>query len=93
VCNGKAQVEFQSGGVYKGDLKDNLRHGQGVMVWADGTSYDGHWEGGLANGRGKIIHPDGLTQVGLFEENLLTVKEAQFYQPGILYRRERFSRT
>ena len=80
ICNGIAQVRWTTGGVYKGNLMNNERHGQGKMEWSDGTIYEGEWRGGLPNGHGTMIYKGGLTQVGLFEENLMTLKEQEFYQ-------------
>lgn len=30
-------------GEYEGQWKFNLRHGQGVMKWADGSKFEGEW--------------------------------------------------
>ena len=35
-----------------GQWKDNTRHGQGVMTWADGSKFEGEWREGKINGEG-----------------------------------------
>ena len=57
----------------------NKRHGFGKMTWDNGTSFEGFWREGLANGRGTLVHADGFTQIGIFDGNILTCKESQFY--------------
>ena len=36
-----ATKPFDDGSVYAGELKDGMRHGHGVMMWADSDVYDG----------------------------------------------------
>ena len=40
---------------YKGEFKDNKKHGQGVFTFSDGSKYDGPWENDLKHGRGKFF--------------------------------------
>jgi hypothetical protein len=35
---------------YEGEVKDNMRHGLGLMKTCDGMSHYGHWKKGLKNG-------------------------------------------
>lgn len=48
-------INFKSGGVYKGEVKDKKRHGKGKMVWADGSVYEGDWLNGKRTGKGKMV--------------------------------------
>ncbi|KAH3731596.1 hypothetical protein Pelo_17571 [Pelomyxa schiedti] len=38
------------GGSYVGEWKDNVFHGQGVRLWANGDRYDGQWVQGKEHG-------------------------------------------
>jgi len=49
----------RGGGVYKGDFKENLRHGFGVYYLSDGSIYDGEWRDNLQSGRGMFRWKDG----------------------------------
>ncbi|KAH3723290.1 2-isopropylmalate synthase [Pelomyxa schiedti] len=40
------------GGSYVGEWKDDVFHGRGVRLWANGDRYDGQWVGGKENGEG-----------------------------------------
>lgn len=50
---------FPDGTVYKGQVKEGLRHGFGIQVWPDGARYEGMWRDNVASGRGKFFHIDG----------------------------------
>jgi len=52
------------GGKYRGDLKDNMPHGQGVLFLPNGTRYEGEWIGGKPHGKGRIEFPDGAVYEG-----------------------------
>ena len=44
---------FQCGGhVYEGEFVEDLGHGRGTYVWADGRRYEGEFRGGLMSGHG-----------------------------------------
>ena len=53
------QLFFDNGAVYKGYVKNNMRHGHGVQVWPDGAKYEGEWKNNKANGKGTFWHADG----------------------------------
>ena len=44
--DGEGTLRSGGGGVYMGSSKQNLRHGRGHMLWANGDSYSGQWERG-----------------------------------------------
>ncbi len=55
----KEDLVFPDGTVYKGQVKEGLRHGFGIQVWPDGARYEGMWQDNVASGRGKFFHIDG----------------------------------
>lgn len=42
--------EQDSGAIYRGYLKNGLRHGPGQQIWQDGATYRGEWSNDKANG-------------------------------------------
>jgi hypothetical protein len=44
--------KFKNGELYKGQLKNNKRHGSGTHEWPDQRSYDGQWADDMMNGHG-----------------------------------------
>lgn len=59
----------KSGGVYKGDWKDNQRHGNGIYTWADGEKYEGTFTHDRREGRGIYMWPSGERYEGLWKDN------------------------
>jgi hypothetical protein len=53
--DGKMDMTYPSGGVYKGACKDGLRHGEGVYTYADGSVYNGAWVDDEKNGYGSYL--------------------------------------
>ena len=50
---------YTNGDRYKGDLKDDKRHGQGTLTYAQGGEYAGGWINDLRHGQGKFTYSDG----------------------------------
>lgn len=48
------KFQFISGSTYKGEWKDNKKHGFGVHELPDGTKYEGSWEYGKRHGLGTL---------------------------------------
>lgn len=46
------KVEYTLVGKYTGDWKDGLKHGYGVLIYANGNKYEGDWVEGKREGRG-----------------------------------------
>ena len=61
--------EQDNGAVYKGYLKNGLRHGPGQQIWPDGATYRGEWVDDKANGQGKFWHADGDTYDGQWRDD------------------------
>lgn len=63
VANGQANGGgigiWTTGSVYRGDWRNNLRHGQGNFQWADGEKYIGAYVNGKREGMGVYLWPSG----------------------------------
>lgn len=53
------ELAFENGSIYKGYMKDGMRHGPGTQIWPDGARYTGEWRFNKANGNGTFYHADG----------------------------------
>lgn len=52
-ANGKGVgIFWESGSLYKGEWKDNLRHGRGIFQWKDGELYEGEFRNDRREGYG-----------------------------------------
>ncbi|KAH3761296.1 mORN repeat protein [Pelomyxa schiedti] len=61
------------GGSYVGEWKDDVFHGWGVRLWANGDRYDGQWVAGKEHGEGtKTWSRDGSSFTGLWEGGVPT---------------------
>jgi hypothetical protein len=65
----------RSGGMYDGEVKDNLRNGYGVYVYDNKFfRYEGDWKDGKKNGQGKIVMRDGSYVEGCFKDGEINGK-------------------
>nr|XP_043628075.1 phosphatidylinositol 4-phosphate 5-kinase 7-like [Erigeron canadensis]XP_043628076.1 phosphatidylinositol 4-phosphate 5-kinase 7-like [Erigeron canadensis] len=53
-------------GVYYGDVKGMIPHGNGKYTWLDGTVYEGDWKEGKMTGVGRITWSSGKSYEGDF---------------------------
>jgi len=75
--NGKGQMEYNDGTIYRGNFKDGEFNGKGTIYHASGSYYDGDWRGGqIINGKAKTIYNDGSYYQG-------DIKNNQFNGKGI----------
>jgi hypothetical protein len=44
--NGEGYLKWNDSREYKGEFKDDKRHGYGSFRWKDGKIYNGNWEEG-----------------------------------------------
>ena len=51
------------------DINNNVRHGRGIQIWADGAKYIGYWKNDKACGKGKLFHSDGDIYEGEWEND------------------------
>lgn len=65
-ANKISTVIFEGNVEYKGEFKNDLKHGMGVQKWVDGSRYEGQWYEGKANGLGKFYYANGDFYEGEF---------------------------
>lgn len=66
--NGYQEIRCANG-IYKGNFKDNKRHGIGTYVWDDGCVYTGNWQEDERTGFGKLETPES-TYEGYFKDGI-----------------------
>ena len=54
---------------YKGEYKDNKKHGYGKYFWASGAYYEGEFKDNYLHGYGKHVWADGNIYEGMFKED------------------------
>ena len=64
IAEGAGVISYKSGGLYVGQLKDDLPNGLGGMIYPDGVKYIGEWENDKANNKGIAEHKDGSRFIG-----------------------------
>jgi hypothetical protein len=69
-ANGGGVGIWDTGGLYKGNWKDNLRHGEGVYTWKDGHKYEGNFVEGVREGQGTYYWSSGEKYVGEWKNNM-----------------------
>ena len=63
---------IHSDGIYKGEVLNGVRHGQGTFTYADGSKYVGEWKDGNP-WKGTEYDKDGNV-IGTYSEGVWTVK-------------------
>jgi|SRR5690554_273797 len=63
-ANGFGIGVYNTGGVYKGDWKNNMRFGQGSYEWKDGHKYVGEYVDDQRNGKGTYFWENGEKYIG-----------------------------
>ncbi|EDO41562.1 predicted protein [Nematostella vectensis] len=59
--------------LYKGDWKNDKRHGYGILEASDGYKYIGQWHENMRHGLGVACYPDSSKYEGEFENDNLVV--------------------
>lgn len=57
----KPMVWYEDDSIYVGEwqAESNIKHGIGVMMFADGTVYEGQWRKDTATGIGRLVYSNG----------------------------------
>ena len=63
---GIGEFKGVDGNTYKGQWKDNLRHGNGQYTWANGDIYSGQWLRNEMHGEGVFDYHNGDVYSGKF---------------------------
>ena len=66
--DGMGVYTWQDGRQYRGEYKDDKKHGFGIYTWSDGRTYAGYWWRGKQHGLGTYAVPGTPTKFGLWEE-------------------------
>lgn len=64
---GRGEIIYKADeSVYKGDFKDNYKHGRGQHIFKNGDTYSGEWQHDMKHGYGKIelVSSEGLVYYG-----------------------------
>ena len=67
---------------YTGEWKDNKRHGQGTMTWADGSTYTGEWQDGQPHGQGTRKYSNAGTYTGEWQDGQMHGQITMTYADG-----------
>ena len=65
--NGWVKLNFDGEGSYEGECHDEMAHGKGKRVWADGSVYEGEFNMGERHGQGKYHFANGDVYEGEFD--------------------------
>lgn len=74
-----------TGAIYRGQMKNGMRHGQGTQVWKDGSRFEGEWRNDKANGFGRLIHSDGDVYEGQWKDDTACGKGRYYHVQGAVY--------
>lgn len=69
-ANGGGVGIWDTGGLYKGNWKDNQRHGEGTYTWKDGHKYEGNFVEGVREGQGTYYWSSGEKYEGEWKNNM-----------------------
>jgi hypothetical protein len=61
---------YNTGGIYKGNWKDNKRHGNGWYIWANKDKYEGDFVNDKRHGFGEYTFATGEKYIGNWENDL-----------------------
>lgn len=66
----KPTIQIEEEGQYKGDMKDDVRHGYGKMIYKNNEVYEGEWKDDKRDGFGTLIYSNGTKYEGEWKGNL-----------------------
>jgi len=69
-ANGYGIAFFESKGIYAGYWKDNIRHGKGKYIWANGDTYEGNFVNGKREGYGVYTFASKEKYVGEWDHDV-----------------------
>ena len=85
--NDYSLIDFcPSKGTYIGNVKDNQRHGKGIMKYNNGDIYDGHWKKDKKrHGKGILKYNNGDIYDGHWKDNVRDGKGIMKFKNGNIY--------
>jgi hypothetical protein len=78
-------IHRPNGAIYKGETKDGLPHGRGVMTYKNGERYEGEFFEGSKHGKGKYYYIKGELYIGDWKDNVKDGFGQYFYENGTRY--------
>ncbi len=75
---------FESGSIYKGFWKENIRHGDGVFTWKDGEHYEGKFVNDKRQGEGNYFWKNGEIFKGQWSDDKRNGRGKLFKKNGTL---------
>ena len=58
--------QYDNGGIYEGEFRNGVQHGQGTYRLPNGYEYTGTWVDGEIRGQGRAVFPDRSIYEGEF---------------------------
>jgi len=83
--NGKGEMVFGTGDVYKGQFKKGTMDGTGEMIFKRGDRYEGGWKDGKMNGLGTMIFASGEKYKGMWKANQMDGLGTMVWKSGEKY--------
>ena len=77
-------VFYVGGNVYTGEIRNGLRHGEGLFTWKNGETYYGEWEENLKSGHGTYTYENGGVHIGEYKNDLPHGTGERTYSDGKL---------
>ena len=64
-----SEYVYPNGSVFRGQMREEDRHGFGIQIWPDGAKYVGYWSQNQAQGKGTFWHAEGDVYEGEFKDD------------------------
>ena len=75
----------EDGSLYKGEKKNGVRDGYGIITWPNGSAYIGYWSMNIFNGKGELRHANGDVFIGNFLNGKPNGYGVYNYKDGTIY--------
>ena len=79
------KIDYPDGGWYKGNILNEEREGNGMMIYRSGAIYEGQWLKNLRHGKGQHTYPDGSFYQGDWFSGKRQGKGVKMYPNGSSY--------
>lgn len=64
ALNGEAVQYLPNGDIFKGEFRNGIKEGRGIMKYMDGTTLEGIWSKDIMNGHCSLTKKDGSMYSG-----------------------------
>lgn len=83
--NGTADIIFENGIRYEGEVSDNYFNGEGTMYYQNGSVYEGNWVKNKKTGKGTFVYSNGSKYDGYFLNDKYNGDGTFYYSNGDMY--------